>query len=360
MQAYRLGLEWARIEPRPGEVDHAALTEYRAMLGALRDANIVADGHAPPLHAAGRGSPTSAACSRASFPERFASFARVAVGALGGSLPPVDHRERAQRSRGACVPTRRVAAGQEKPRARTPRAAGPARRARRGVPRAEGRPRRRRARRRRAPPSRHRAGAARLARRSRGRDRSSAASSTTPSRTPRARHKTQDFFGINYYSRDVVRFSARAAGELFVQRSVPPGCAGERSRMGDLPGGPRSRRAPLGASAAACPSTSPRTASPTRATTCAGRSSTAHLAEMARLAADGVDVRGYFHWSLLDNFEWAEGYEPRFGLVEVDYPSGARRPRKSAALYARIASERSFGGQSCADVRDRASVVARL
>jgi beta-glucosidase len=51
-------------------------------------------------------------------------------------------------------------------------------------------------------------------------------------------------------------------------------------------------------------------------------------------------VRGYFHWSLLDNFEWAEGYEPRFGLVAVDYATGERRPRPSSALYARIARER--------------------
>jgi beta-glucosidase len=51
-------------------------------------------------------------------------------------------------------------------------------------------------------------------------------------------------------------------------------------------------------------------------------------------------VRGYFHWSLLDNFEWAEGYEPRFGLVAVDFATGERTPRESAKLYARIARER--------------------
>jgi beta-glucosidase len=66
-----------------------------------------------------------------------------------------------------------------------------------------------------------------------------------------------------------------------------------------------------------------------------------HLTELARAIAEGFDVRGYFHWSLLDNFEWAEGYEPRFGLVEVDYATQERRPRPSAHLYARIARERS-------------------
>jgi beta-galactosidase len=56
------------------------------------------------------------------------------------------------------------------------------------------------------------------------------------------------------------------------------------------------------------------------------------------IEVDGVrEVRGYFHWSLLDNFEWAEGYGPRFGLYSVVPGSPARRARPSARLYARIA-----------------------
>ena len=62
-----------------------------------------------------------------------------------------------------------------------------------------------------------------------------------------------------------------------------------------------------------------------------------HVFEMQQAVRDGTDVRGYFHWSLLDNFEWAEGFEARFGLVAVDYRDGFRRlPRPSAALYSRI------------------------
>lgn len=49
-----------------------------------------------------------------------------------------------------------------------------------------------------------------------------------------------------------------------------------------------------------------------------------------------VDVRGYFHWSLLDNFEWSDGFNPRFGLVEVDYKTQKRTPRPSAEVYKEI------------------------
>jgi beta-glucosidase len=54
-----------------------------------------------------------------------------------------------------------------------------------------------------------------------------------------------------------------------------------------------------------------------------------HVDAMLRAADDGVDIRGYFYWSLIDNFEWARGYAPRFGLVHVDYETQARTPKAS-------------------------------
>ena len=48
----------------------------------------------------------------------------------------------------------------------------------------------------------------------------------------------------------------------------------------------------------------------------------------------GVPVQGYFAWSLLDNFEWAEGFRSRFGLVHVDYPTGRRLIKDSGRAYA--------------------------
>ncbi len=61
-----------------------------------------------------------------------------------------------------------------------------------------------------------------------------------------------------------------------------------------------------------------------------------HLDAMFRAMEKGVDVRGYLHWSLMDNFEWNEGFWPRFGLLAVDYPLLTRRPRPSAYIYSRI------------------------
>ena len=56
--------------------------------------------------------------------------------------------------------------------------------------------------------------------------------------------------------------------------------------------------------------------------------------------ADGVPVKGYFHWSLLDNFEWAEGYKQRFGLVHVDYETQRRRPKDSYHWYREVIRRR--------------------
>jgi beta-glucosidase len=58
-----------------------------------------------------------------------------------------------------------------------------------------------------------------------------------------------------------------------------------------------------------------------------------YLAELRHAIADGAEVRGYFHWSILDNFEWAEGYKQRFGLVHVDYATQRRTPKDSAWWY---------------------------
>jgi beta-glucosidase len=61
-----------------------------------------------------------------------------------------------------------------------------------------------------------------------------------------------------------------------------------------------------------------------------------YLLELGRAAADGVDVRGYFHWSIMDNFEWAEGYKERFGLIHVDYATQRRTLKDSALWYAGV------------------------
>ena len=67
-----------------------------------------------------------------------------------------------------------------------------------------------------------------------------------------------------------------------------------------------------------------------------------HLRWVWQAIQDGVDVRGYMYWSLLDNFEWAKGYGPRFGLVEVDYNNFARKIRPSALEYAKICKDNSL------------------
>ena len=72
-----------------------------------------------------------------------------------------------------------------------------------------------------------------------------------------------------------------------------------------------------------------------------------HLAVLAHRRAAGTPIAGYFYWSLIDNFEWLEGFRPRFGLFEVDYSTFARRRRPSADLFAELG--RRFKSRAAAD-----------
>lgn len=66
---------------------------------------------------------------------------------------------------------------------------------------------------------------------------------------------------------------------------------------------------------------------------------TAHVGAVANARRRGADVRGYYHWALTDNFEWHEGYDPRFGLYAVDYRTQARTPRASCEVYRKLIRE---------------------
>jgi beta-glucosidase len=63
---------------------------------------------------------------------------------------------------------------------------------------------------------------------------------------------------------------------------------------------------------------------------------TRYLRQIGQAIEDGVDIRGYFHWSIMDNFEWAEGYKHRFGLIHVDYETQKRTLKESAHWYGQV------------------------
>ena len=60
---------------------------------------------------------------------------------------------------------------------------------------------------------------------------------------------------------------------------------------------------------------------------------TRYLRQLGRACAENIPVKGYFHWSLMDNFEWSDGYKQRFGLVHVDYDTQIRTWKDSAFWY---------------------------
>jgi beta-glucosidase len=159
---------------------------------------------------------------------------------------------------------------------------------------------------------------------------------------------TMDYVGLNYYSRDMVAFDPRRPGSLFSHNFAKDGVELSDFQMEVYPAGIYALLVELwqkygkpiyiteNGVADAIDRLRP-------------RALVAHLAETARAAVAGVDLRGYLHWSTMDNFEWSEGFSMRFGLVEVDYATQARTPRPSAALYSRIIGQ---GGLSWSDLQE--------
>jgi len=151
---------------------------------------------------------------------------------------------------------------------------------------------------------------------------------------------TQDFFGINYYSRDLVRFTLDRPGELFTSRRIPPGAPLSDLGWEIYPAG-LGRLVRTWGRRSGVPVYVTENGIADAADAKRAAFLVDHLTELGRAIAEGVDVRGYFHWSLMDNFEWAEGYAPRFGLFEVDFATQERRARESARVYAGIARARA-------------------
>jgi len=144
-----------------------------------------------------------------------------------------------------------------------------------------------------------------------------------------------DFFGLNYDSRDLVAFNWRRPGSLFIDLRTKEDAPKNDLGREIYPEGLYRLLVDL----------HQRYGAPIRITGNGIADADddqrpeflrAHLAAVARALREGVRVDGYYHWSPLDDFEWAEGYTARFGLVRVDFTTQERSPRPSAERYRQI------------------------
>lgn len=157
----------------------------------------------------------------------------------------------------------------------------------------------------------------------------------------RAVRDTCDFVGFNVYYRDLISFDLRYPQVLFGRRGVSPnarrGDYAEEVEWGEVyPEAIRrvaQRVAVLGKPIYVTEHGVADAADRLRPWLIVRAAEELHAA-----LAEGLDVRGYFHWSLVDNFEWAEGWRMRFGLVNLDIETQTRTLRPSARLYGAIAS----------------------
>ena len=152
---------------------------------------------------------------------------------------------------------------------------------------------------------------------------------------------TCDYVGVNLYYRDLVSFDPRHAIEAFGRRETQPGAP----QGTDTTGAPAYSEVYPKAIALVARRVArmgkPVYVTENGVTDPDDRLRPWQLASAVKtlhgLIQEGVDLRGYYHWSLVDNFEWSEGWRMRFGLVALDERTQERTPRPSAALYGAIA-----------------------
>jgi len=147
-----------------------------------------------------------------------------------------------------------------------------------------------------------------------------------------------DFLGVNYYSRHRVTLSGQREGRTNLLQPTPGAEVSDHGRNGTYgelyPAGMYrvlKRAAGLGKPIYVTENGLPDGDDDQRS-----RFLLTYLAELQRAIAEGVEVKGYYHWSFTDNFEWAEGWALRFGLVALDEKTQDRSPRPSAGLYSQI------------------------
>ena len=166
-----------------------------------------------------------------------------------------------------------------------------------------------------------------------------------------------DFLGVNYYNPTYVRESAgrAAAGRdgHAARADDRDGLAGRRERAA-RPAAAAARRlrrpARSGSPRTGRRSTTRRSSTASSRTRRGSRTSPTTWTALRRAVADGVDVRRYHAWSLLDNFEWEHGYDKRFGIVRVDYATQERIPEAVGALVPRSHRGRAGGGGLMASI----------
>ena len=146
---------------------------------------------------------------------------------------------------------------------------------------------------------------------------------------------TSDFIGLNHYSGRLVRFDPLHPGSQFARQLNPPGYP--VSDFGDAINPAWMREAVLELKQFGKPIYVTESGIATEDDEFRQRFLKDILAEVGTAIEEGADVRGFYHWTSMDNFEWAHGYRMKFGLIAVDHKTLERTPKPSSSLYARIA-----------------------